>query len=195
MARLIELVGLLAPVAGIALLLVHRRRSRAAFAWGMLGCLLGLIASGIGLGQLRWSLLAAVRADSGTAGVMDSLETWTLLRFGLMLLAGAILVIASLVDRRGRRPTGWIIGGAAVMAAGIGLQLVGVELGAEHERLVRILLVLREIVQAGLLGAGFLVLCAAAVSHRPGAGGRREPTDQLRSAGAAAWRFYRESRR
>lgn len=190
MFRVLELLGLLAPLAGAVLLLRYRRRSRPAVAWGMVACALGLLASGLGAIGLRASVLSAYRAGTGVEGVLEALGSWTALRLGLLALAGAVLVVAALVDRRTAPPLGWIAGGLVILVTGLGVHLLEPDMGAGHERLSRIVDVLVEMLQAGLLGIGFLVLCVAAIADRPSEDGRPEPADLLRRAGRAAWRLY-----
>ncbi|GAA4283583.1 hypothetical protein GCM10022261_11140 [Brevibacterium daeguense] len=191
MLRLLELIGLVAPVVGGVLLFRYRGRSGAAFGWGMAACVLGLLSSGIGLSGQRLSIVAAFLAGDGTAGVLELMDGWALLRFALLFTAGLLLVVAALVDRRGAAPLWWLIPGALLVVAGVGLHFVHVDLGADHERLTAIATVLLEILENGTLGLGFLVLCCAAVAHREGNDALPEPAVLARSAGATIWQVYR----
>jgi len=193
--RIVELLGLLAPVAGGILLFLYRRRSMLAFTWGVVACVLGLIASGMGLIGVRFSIVSAYRSDSGVDGVLEMLDVWILLRFGLLFVAGLVLVIAAIVDRESKPPISWITVGLAVMVSGLGAHFIEPDLGAGHERLGRILAVFIEIIQHGLLGVGFLILCVAAMANRPDDDDRIEPTELFRNVGGAAWRSYLDIRR
>lgn len=195
MFRVLELAGLIAPVFGAVLLIAYRNRSRAAFLIGSAACLLGLGASAIGLFGTRLSVTASYVAGEGLAGVLARLDSWALLRFVLLIAAIALLVIAALVDRAGTKPAGLIAGGMLLTLAGIGLRFVEVDSGMDHERLASIVAVLAEVAETGLLGLGFLVLCVAAIAHRPGSDGRKDPADAMRSLASATWRAYVQARR
>lgn len=195
MVRVLELIALLAPIAGAIVLIRYRKRSRPAFVCGIFACVMGLVASGIGLFGQRFSIVSAFTAGDGAAGVMERLDSLTLIRFGLLVAAGALLVVAALIDRRGAKPVGWISGGLLLLGAGIGLHFLSIDMGEGHERLMMIVGVLVEVAQAALLGAGFLVLCVAAVAHRAGNDGRRDPSELAARLGARAWRLYSDSRR
>lgn len=195
MFRVLEVVGLLAPIGGAVLLLFYRKRSQPAFACGITACAAGVVASGIGVFGTRISIASAFAADEGIEGVVERLDSWTPIRFGLLVVAGALLVIAALIDRQGTKPVAWIVGGLLLMGAGLGLNFVTVDVGSEHERLTEIAGMLIEIAQAAVLGVGFLALCLAAIAYRPGSDGRRDPTELAAHVGMTAWRIYSESRR
>src|SRR5690606_1952521 len=109
MLRILELAGLLAPVMGAALLLVYRRRSAKAFVWGLAACVLGLLATAIGVLAPRLSALDAVLADADFDGVLARMDAWTLLQYGVLLVACALLIVAARVDRERGVPLGWTI--------------------------------------------------------------------------------------
>lgn len=188
MLRLLDLVGLLAPLLGAVLLVRYRRRSRAAFALGAVACAAGLAASAIGLLNVRLSVAAAVAAGEGLDAVLERMDGWAVARFALLVVAGGLLVVASIVDRRGRRPVGWIASGALLLLAGIALHAVAVDLGPDRPRLTTIASMLLEVAQTGLLGLGLLVLCVAAVANRPAVDGRAEPSELASRVAGAAWR-------
>lgn len=195
MLRVVEIIGLLAPIGGAVLLFLYRKRSRIAYAWGIIACLLGVAASGIGLFGLRLSILGAIETDAGVTGVVQRMDSWTLLRFALLVLATGLLVIAASVDRHKTRPVRWMLSGIALTILGVGVQFVVVDLGSQHQRLTAIVGVALEIAQAALLGLGFLVLCIAAVAYREGRDGRQEPTRLAARIGSTMWRLYTDSRR
>lgn len=193
--RVLEIVGLLAPIGGTILLLLYRKRSPSAFAWGITACVLGIIASGIGFFGTRISVASAYIADAGIEGVSERLDSWTLIRFCLLVVASVLLVVAALVDRGSAKPVAWLVSGLFLMSAGAGMHFISTDLGSEHERLTVIVGMLIEIAQVGLLGGGFLVLCIAAIAHREGNDGRQDPTQLATRVGTTAWRIYSESRR
>lgn len=195
MFRVLEVVGLLAPLGGGVLLYLYRKRSRRAFTWGTVACVLGIAASGIGFFGTRISITSAFMGSEGIEGVLARLDMWALIRFGLLVAAGVLLVVAALADRQRDRPVSWIVTGFILMGGGAGMHFVSLDMGSEHERLSAIVGMVIEIAQAGLLGAGFLVLCIAAIAHRPGTDGHREPTELAARLGTGAWRIYSESRR
>lgn len=195
MFRVLEIVGLLAPIGGTILLLLYRKRSPSAFAWGITACVLGIIASGIGFFGTRISIVSAFKGNEGVEGVIERLDSWTLIRFCLLLVASVLLVVAALVDRRSAKPVAWLFAGLFLMSAGVGMHFISADLGGEHERLTVIVGMLIEIAQVGLLGVGFLVLCIAAIAYREGSDGRQDPTQIAARVGKSAWRIYSESRR
>ncbi len=194
MLRLLELAGLLAPVIGAVVLIVYRRRSRAAFAWGLAACLIAVVASGLGVIAPRLSVLSAVLADSGVEGVLTRMDAWAALQFGLLLVACALLIVAARVDREHGTPLGWVIGGVALVAVGVVASLVHLDLGSAHERLTTIVAVLIGAVQLAAVGLGFLALCVAAVAHRPGDDGHQEPAQLARRLATALWRLSTQAR-
>ncbi|WP_162802990.1 hypothetical protein [Ornithinimicrobium avium] len=199
MFRVLELLALLAPVLAGALLLRYRRRSRAAFTWGMVGCLLAALASGVSMVAVRTSVMSSYRTGGDAMDVLAQLGWWAWLRFALLVLAAVLLIVAALVDRGGDpRPVGWIAGG--LLAGLLGVAVRGVEVPVpDHEGLGVVLVMMKETLEAALLGLSVLLLAVAAVAHRPPAhaddAGRAEPTELARRAGVAAWRLYTDTRR
>lgn len=189
------MVGLLAPLGGAILLFLYRKRSHPAFVLGIAACVLGITASGIGFFAPRISVVSAYTADSGVEGVIERLDSWTLIRFCLLLVASVLLVVAALVDRRNSVSVAWLFAGLLLTGTGAGMHFVSADLGSGHERLTVILGILIEIVQAGFLGGGFLVLCIAAIANREGGDGRQDPTELAARLGTTVWRIYSESRR
>ena len=194
MLRIIELLGLLAPIVAGALLLRYRRRSRAAFAWGITGCVLAAVASGVGLVGTRASLATTLGSGGGMNGVLDQMGAWAWLRFLFLVAAVAVLVIAALVDRPdGHRPTGWILGGVVLAVLAVAVRAVEVP-ATDREWLGIMIELLMEAVEAALLGLGVLLLAVAAVANRASADSRPEPTELARRAGMTAWRLYNDYR-
>src|SRR5690625_3907665 len=123
MFRIIELLGLLAPVAAGILLIRYRQRSRTAFGWGITGCVLAALASGIGVVGERASVVLGLGSGAGVDGMLEQMGTWAWVRFLLLVVGVALLVVAALVHRReGHRPTGWIVGGVVLAAVGVGVR-------------------------------------------------------------------------
>src|SRR5690625_5876605 len=117
MFRIIELLGLLAPVAAGILLIRYRQRSRTAFGWGITGCVLAALASGIGVVGERASVVLGLGSGAGVDGMLEQMGTWAWVRFLLLVVGVEILVVVALVDRRdGHRTTGRIIGGVLLEA-------------------------------------------------------------------------------
>ena len=199
MFRVLELLALLAPVLAGALLLRYRRRSRSAFTWGMLGCVLAALASGVSMVAVRTSVMSSYRTGGDATDVLAQLGSWAGLRFALLVLAAVLLVVAAVVDRGGGpRPVGWIAGG--LLAGLLGVAVRGVEVPVtDHEGLGVVLEMMKETLEAGMLGIAVLLLAVATVAHRPPGhaddAGRAEPTELARRAGVAAWRLYTDSRR
>jgi hypothetical protein len=194
MLRILELAGLLSPVLGAALLIAYRRRSAAAFGWGLTACVLGVLASAIGVLAPRLSALDAALAGAGLEGVLARMDAWAVAQYGLLLVACALLIVAARVDRERGTPLGWMIAGLALVAGGVVASFAHVDLGSEHERLTTIVAILIGTVEVAAMGLGFLALCVAAVAHRAHDDGRQEPAELARRLASTAWRTYTETR-
>lgn len=194
MLRLFEFLGLAAPIAGGVLLFFNRGRSIPAFAWGAAGCVTALVASAIAM-LARWQAIQGIATDGVWSEVLEGAEVWVMLRFGLLVIAGALLVIAATVDRNGGPPFSWLAAGLLMMAIGALAHFVTIDLGAEHEGLTVIAGLAIEAAEFGLLGLGILLLCIAAVTRRPGLDGRSDPAELARRIGSTAWRMYSGTRR
>ena len=164
MLRILELAGLLSPVLGAALLIAYRRRSAAAFGWGLTAC------------------------------VLARMDAWAVAQYGLLLVACALLIVAARVDRERGTPLGWMIAGLVLVAGGVVASFAHVDLGSEHERLTAIVAILIGTVEVAAMGLGFLALCVAAVAHRAHDDGRQEPAELARRLASTAWRTYTETR-
>src|SRR5699024_8127991 len=93
--RILELIGLLAPIAGLVFVTGYRRRSAPAFKWGITACLVGCLASACGIFGIRFSILSAYATNEGFLDVTHRLAPWQLSQFLLLLCAGALLLIAA----------------------------------------------------------------------------------------------------
>lgn len=205
MFRILELVGLLAPVAGIVLLVVYRRGATGA-GWGVVGCVLALVASGIGIADTR---LAAV-GSLGGASFGEQLSGWTVGRFVVLALAVALLLIGAAAGRRptvrnsprgaaapagppaNRTVTALMIVGVALSAIGIVVQFVPIDLGVDHAGLTEVIGLLMETVEFALIGAGVFALCLAIVTDRPRSGSLPDPGDWLKRSAVGVHRLYRQ---
>lgn len=194
MFRLIELIGLLAPFAGIALLIHYRRRAAGGAGWGIAGCSVAMIASVVGLGGERLAALGAL----GGGDFGQQVHAWSFIRFVLLVLALVLLVVGSFAGRgegERLRSTGVIalVGCGLVLALlGVLVQLIPVDLGPQHEGLATLLEIALETLEFTLMGLGIVSLCLAVVSGRPRTDGRREPGEVLERSAAQAWRLYRQ---
>ncbi|MFI1916987.1 hypothetical protein [Nocardia sp. NPDC020380] len=95
MFRLLDLLGLLAPVAGAALAVFYRRRLGSAFPFALLASVFALIASGIAMVSDR------VRWFGGNAeGIVDRMEVGAGLR-NLFLIAAWVLLLVAIARSRG----------------------------------------------------------------------------------------------
>lgn len=190
MFRIIELLGLLAPVAAGILLIRYRQRSRTAFGWGITGCVLAALASGIGVVGERASVVLGLGSGAGVDGMLEQMGTWAWVRFLLLVVGVALLVVAALVHRReGHRPTGWIVGGVVLAAVGVGVRALAAP-DIDREWLTVMVELGMETVEAALLGLGVFLLAVAAMANRAGPDTHPEPTVLARRAGMAAWHLY-----
>ena len=205
MFRILELVGLLAPVAGIVLVVVYRRRAMGSAGWGIAGCVVALLASGIGIADTRLAAIWSLRgADFG-----EHLHRWIVGRFVLLGIAVVLLLIGASTRRRqtahialhsaasanptaSRAVTTLIITGVALSAIGILVQFVPINLGVDHEGLTKILGLLIETVEFALIGAGVFALCLAIVTDRPHSDSLPDPGDWLKRSALGTHRLYRQ---
>lgn len=194
MFRIVELIGLLAPLAGIVLLVLYRRRAVSGAAWGIAGCSLALLASAIGLSGEGLAALGIL----GGGDFSQQLHAWSLMRFAVLVFALVLLVVGSLSGRGGRA---WSRNGGVIALVGCGLglallgalvQLLPVDLGPQHEGLTTLLEIVMETIQFALMGVGVLFLCLAVVSGRPRTDDRGEPSELVGRSVAHAWRLYRQ---
>lgn len=189
MFRILEVVGMLAPVAGIVVMCVYRRRAATGVAWGVVGAVAALVASAVGFLGPRLSLLGG-GMDSGDA-LLGNMRSWALLRVGLLLLSVVLLVVGAFSGRGGdRTPVVWLAAGIPLVIVGFALTFVHVRFGGDHEGLSEIVGLLVETAQFALLGLGVLLLCLAVVSGRSAEDGRREPAQMVIGAAMQAKQFY-----
>lgn len=192
MGKLIGIAAALAPFAGIAILIVYRKRAPGPVALGTAGAAL----AGVGSLSTLFGERAALFGGGGMHGMIERLEGWGLVRLGLMLAGALLLIVAgALGDARGRSFRWSLITVAlAASAVGTALRFVHLDLGEDHPGLEVLAAMALEGVQFALLGLGILLLCIAVVSRR-GDDGRAEPLGLVRDAGTTAWRAYQDARR
>lgn len=196
MLRVLEVAGLVGPVLGGVVLFVYRDRFRPALMWGTIACVLALASLLLGVFGDRVSIAGVLVSGRGIDEAWASASLVFLVRLVLLLVASGVLVIAALVGRDGRSPVGWIAAGVVTMAAGVGLHFIEVDFGGEHRGLAAMAEMMVEVVEIGLVGIGFLVLCVAVVAKRPvGDSGRADPAELARDLAARAWRAYTDGRR
>lgn len=95
MYRVVELVGLFAPVVGAAMVLYYRRRLGGAFGWALAAAAVALAGSVVGAVTSRVMWLG-----DGSEGVTENMELGAGIRNLLLALAWVLLMVA--VHRRPR---------------------------------------------------------------------------------------------
>ncbi|MGX1933912.1 hypothetical protein [Microbacterium resistens] len=184
MTKLIELIGLLAPFAAMALLFLHRRRAPGPAGIGMIGAAIAAVGS---VADVIGSRTVWFGGDSGE--MLEQLEWWGMLRLGLVGAGVAILLTAALVGR-GRAVPRIPLAVGGLVAAGLGVLVPFAPVGVEdlHGFLRFVVTMGLETLQFGLLGAGILLLALAVVS------GRDEGPEPLAHALRAGGRIIRAVR-
>lgn len=192
MLKLMEIIGMLAPVAGIVVLFWYRRRAPRAVLLGVLGALFAAAGSVVAFIGGR----AAYFGGGGLEGIFERVEQWTLIRLALLLAGVVFLSIAAFVGPSEGRSTRGALVAVGVTAAGIGAALgaVTIDIHAEHEFVNFLIPMIVETAQFALLGAGVLILSIAVVSRRPSDDGRKDPLTQARQLATALWGAYRDAR-
>lgn len=187
-----EIVGMLAPVAGIVVLFWYRRRAPRAVLVGILGALFAAAGSVVGFIGGR----AAYFGGGGLEGIFERVEQWSLIRLVLLLAGVMLLSIAAFIGPREGRSTRGALVAVGVVAAAIGTALgaVTVEIHAEHEFVNFLIPMLVETAQFALLGAGVFILSTAVVSRRPSDDGGKDPLTQARQVATTLWGAYRDAR-
>lgn len=172
MSRIIELLGLLAPLIVLSILLLNRQRAPFPVAVGVVG------ATVVATGTL--TELVAHRAawfgGGGMEGAIDRLEGWGLVRFCLVAIGALLLTAAAFIGGGRTAPrVPLAIGGIASAVLGNAMRFVHLDLDGAG-RITRVLTAIAlDIVQFGLLGAGLILLGIAVVSGRDDG---PEPLDQ-----------------
>lgn len=192
MLKLMEIIGMLAPVAGIVVLFWYRRRAPRAVLLGILGALFAAAGSVVAFIGGR----VAYFGGGGLAGIFERVEHWALVRL-VLLLAGVTLlsIVAFIGPHEGRRTRGALVAvGVAAAAIGTALGAVTVDIHAEHEFVNFLIPMLVETAQFALLGAGVFILSVAVVSRRPSGDGRKDPLSQARQVATTLWGAYRDAR-
>ncbi|MBF6172641.1 hypothetical protein [Nocardia blacklockiae] len=96
MLRLVELVGLCAPLVGVAMVLYYRRRMGTAFRYAMAAAAVAVVGSAVGVvtGRAMWF------GGGGAEGITERMEFGAGVRNLLVALAWALLLVA--IARRPR---------------------------------------------------------------------------------------------
>ncbi|TCP52016.1 hypothetical protein EV191_106180 [Tamaricihabitans halophyticus] len=189
MFRVLEIIGVLAPIVGIVVLLIYRRRAMTGVVWGIAGALMAAIASLVGFAGPRLSLFSG--GTSSGEQLLRNMESWAMIRLGLLVISVGLLVVGALSGRRGEpAPTGWLALGIPLAIVGSALAFVHFDFGPDSEGATEIVGILVEIAEFALLGLGVLVLCVAVVSGRGQQDGRTEPGTALVNTAMRAKRLY-----
>jgi len=213
MIRILELVGLLAPLAGLALLIVYRRTTpRASLVLALSGCALAMLGVLVGFLGRRALPLGSLHGG-GFAGMADLMSQVSLLRLALLGVAAALLAVAALQGRPGRaRRSGratalpWLAAGAVLLGIGlvVTVPVTGLEhelTGRDHEGLALLAGLIGETVEFATLGLGILALTVAVTTGRrsedAGTGRRssRDPAVIVVDTARSAWATFRTLRR
>lgn len=189
MFRILEILGLLAPLLGVIVLIIYRHRASQPAMWGIAGALAGAVASFVGFVSPRLTLLVDGEASGG--GIVERLEVWSWIRTGLLILGVILLLIGVFSGRAGHHAPYWWVGlGVAAVLVGFVVGLIHIDFGPEHDGLTEVVSFLVEIVHFALMGIGLFVLCIGVVSRREPVDGRRDPEALLRSGAGKARRLY-----
>ncbi len=163
MFKVIGLVGTLAPVVVLVFLFVHRRRAPLPAGLGMIGAAL----AGVGSLAEFVSSRTVWFGDDGAEDMVQRIEAWDLLRFGVVVGGLVLLVVAALIGPGRTVPRiPLAVGGMIVAALGCAMRFVHPDL-ADADGTVRVLATMAiGTVQYGLLGLGILLVGIAVVSGR-----------------------------
>ncbi|MGO2047002.1 MAG: hypothetical protein ACTH2X_07120 [Brachybacterium tyrofermentans] len=200
MIRVLELLGLLAPFAGLALLVVCRRSMPpVAMTFGVTGCLFAALSSLVGLIGKRALPFGALEGG-GAEGMSNLLGTASVLRLGLLAAAIAMLTVAALTGRSDRRPTlPWLTAAVVLLMFGLLVTIPAAELEhlmTLHDRsgLALVVALLGETVEFGALGLAILALTIAVTTRRRDPSEGRDSTVMVADTARAAWTAYRSLR-
>lgn len=197
MVRIIEILGVVAPLAALVLLVVYRRAipSRS-LVLGVIGCVLAALNVLVGFVGKRFVWFGS--ADGGgVEGMLDWLGTVAALRLGLLVVAVLLLVIAAFHGRsEPARVLPWVLGAVVPLLVGLVTPLVVGEV--EHELLARgidwlavMVTLLGEAVQFAALGLGVLALAIAVTTGRRSASApERDSAVLVRDTAQRAWGAY-----
>lgn len=198
MFRIIEILGVVAPLVALALLIVYRRAvpSRS-LVLGVLGCLLAALNVLFGFvgKRLMWF---GTFDGGGIEGALGWLGTVAALRLGLLVVAVVLLVIAAFHGRsEPARVLPWVLGAVVPLLVGL---LTPLAVGqVEHELLARdvdwlavMATLVGEAVQFAALGLGILALAVAITTGRRAVSSQqRDAAVLVRDTARSAWTMYR----
>lgn len=197
MFRIIEILGVVAPLAALVLLIVYRRAIPSpSLALGVIGCVLAALNVLIGFVGKRIVWFGSLDGR-GLEGVLGWLGTVAGLRLGLLIVAVVLLVIAAFHGRSG--PAGvlpWVLGAVVPLLVG---SLTPLAVGqVEHELLARgvewlavMATLFGEAVQFAALGLGILALAIAITAgRRTGSTQQRDSAVLVRDTAHSVWTMY-----
>lgn len=198
MFRIIEILGIVAPLAALVLLVVHRRAiPSTSLVLGVIGCVLAALNVLVGFVGKRVVWFGSLDGG-GLEGMLGWLGTVAALRLGLLVLAVVLLVIAAFHGRSAPgRVLPWVLGAAVPLLVGLITPLLVGEV--EHELLARdhgglavMATLLGEAVQFAALGLGILALSVGVTTGRRGASApERDSAVLVRDMAHSAWSAYR----
>jgi len=187
--RLLELLGLLGPVAALGLLVMWWRRIPARpRALAVVGLMLALAASALAVvgGRLIWL--------GGSDGVEERLEAVTAWRWAALACAVLLLSVANLVGREpASRSWGWLAGGwslviAGAVVAGLGGLLTDALSEDPESGLATVAQITSDTVQFAALGLGVVALAVGVAARR--GGDAPDAGAQVVDLAGRAWRAY-----
>ncbi|GAA1485372.1 hypothetical protein [Brachybacterium fresconis] len=202
MFRIIEILGVVAPLAALVLLVAYRRAiPSTSLALGVIGCVLAALNVLVGFVGKRVVWFGSLDGG-GLEGALGWLGTVAALRLGLLVLAVALLVIAAFHGRSASdRVLPWVLGAAVPLLVGLITPLLVGEV--EHELLARdhgglavMATLLGEAVQFAALGLGILALSVGVTTGRgAGSSQQRDSAVLVRDTVRSAWTMYRRHTR
>lgn len=201
MLRIIELVGLIAPLAALAVIIVYRHGVPKRATWlAVIGCLFTGASVAVSFIGEHTIILGAMHGGD-IEGIRELAGLITLIRFVVLLLGVLGLAVAAVSNRRdSRSPIGWLTGGIGLVLVGVivGVVISAVENATGHsgdEGIAVVVTILGEAVEFAALGLGTLALSIAVVTRRSGADeNRRDPAELAMGAARTAWTAYRSRR-
>lgn len=197
MFRIIEILGVVAPLTALVLLVVYRRAiPSTSLVLGVIGCVLAALNVLVGFVGKRVVWFGSL-GGGGLEGALGWLGTVAALRLGLLVLAVVLLVTAAFHGRSApARALPWVLGAAVPLLVGLLTPLLVGEV--EHELLARdhgglavMTTLLGEAVQFAALGLGILALAVGVTTGRRGASApERDAAVLVRDTARSAWTMH-----
>ncbi|WP_166972553.1 hypothetical protein [Brevibacterium atlanticum] len=118
--QILEGVGLLAPVAGFALILIYVRAiPRRAFSLAVIGCILlgaSLIIGSVG----QYTMIYSGIMHGEVSALLDHSSLLTVIRVSIIILGSVALGVAGVIDREpSSRPVAWLSAGIILSSVGL----------------------------------------------------------------------------